>query len=81
MKQAVLDRVEGHIAILIVDNEPLNVPLAKLPREVREGDSLQVELLDGKVVSATVDEGATNAAQARIEEKLKRLRQGQHRRE
>jgi hypothetical protein len=81
MKQAVVDRVEGHIAVLLVDHLPLNVPLDELPRGTKEGSYLQVEIRDGEIVSAMLDEQATNAARARIEAKLERLRQGKHRRE
>jgi hypothetical protein len=78
MKQAVIDRIEDHIAVLIVDNKPLNVPLATLPSGAKEGDYLQVEIQEGAVISATIDTAATEAARKRIAEKLERLRRGDH---
>lgn len=78
MKQAVIDRIEGNLAVLIVDNKPLNVPLATLPAGAKEGDYLQVEMQEGAVISATIDTAAIQEARQRIAEKLERLRRGDH---
>lgn len=80
MEQAMLDRFEGEIAVLLVGaaQRPLEVSRAHLPHDVREGQWLMVELHDDTIVRVTIDTEATAAAQQRIQEKLARLRRGEH---
>jgi prophage tail gpP-like protein len=80
MMKAVIDRFEGRVAVLIVgeDELRLNVPKKRLPRQSREGDWLQVEIQNGEVMSAVMDQEETASAEQRIAEKLARLRQGDH---
>jgi hypothetical protein len=77
---AVIDRFEGDIAGLLVGEQHalINVLRSRLPRHAREGDYLRIEARDGEVISATVDSEATARAKQRIEEKMDRLRRGDH---
>ena len=79
--KAVIDRFEGDLAVLILEGsqERLNVARELLPKKSREGSWLQVEMEDGKVRKAAIDEEQTARAKKRIEEKLERLRRGEHR--
>jgi len=80
MMKVVVDRFEGEFAVLIVeeDEQRLNVPRKLLPEQSKEGSWLQVEIQNGEVVSAVMDEEETANAQQRIAEKLARLRRGDH---
>jgi hypothetical protein len=79
--KAVIDRFEGDLAVLILEGsqERLNVARELLPKKSREGSWLQVEMEDGEVRKAVIDEEQTARAKKRIEEKLERLRRGEHR--
>jgi hypothetical protein len=81
MMKAVIDRFEGNVAVLIVgeDEKRMDVPQKLLPRNAREGYWLQVEIADGEVRSAVIDEEETARVKQRIAEKLERLRRGEHR--
>jgi hypothetical protein len=76
---AVVDRiVDGEHAVLIVGDPPeleVITPVARLPRDVREGHWLEVVLEDGRVVGATIDRAATEAARDRVRLKLEKLRE------
>ena len=78
--KVVVDRFEGEFAVLVVgeDEQRLNVPRKLLPEQSKEGSWLQVEIQNGEVVSAVMDEEETANAQQRIAEKLARLRRGDH---
>jgi DNA polymerase III delta prime subunit len=80
MMKAVIDRFEGEYAILIVgdDEQRLNVSRKLLPKEVKEGNWLQVDIVGGEVSNITVDEPETEKARQRIAEKLARLRKGDY---
>ena len=79
--KVVIDRFEGDLAVLILEGsqERLNVARELLPKKSREGSWLQVEMEDGEVRKAVIDEEQTARAKKRIEEKLERLRRGEHR--
>lgn len=83
MEHAVIDRFEGDLAVLLVGagRQPLDVPRAQLPRQAGPGQWLQIEIADGQLVRAELDPAATEAAQRRIQDKLARLRRGEHLRE
>ncbi len=74
--KAVVDRFEGDKAVLLVGEEQdrLVVPRGSLPAGVKEGQWLQVEVADDRVLSATVDQAETAKRMASIEEKLAQLR-------
>jgi len=79
--KAVIDRFEGDKAVLLVGEEEdrLIVPRASLPPEVKEGQWLQVDVSDDRVLSATIDKAETAKRTKAIEEKLAMLRSGDHR--
>ena len=61
-----IDRFEGKFAVPIVgdDEQRINVLKKLLPKHSREGSWLQVEIQNGEVVSAIIDEEETaNAKQ------------------
>ena len=71
--RAVIDRVEGELAVLLVGDESikLNVPLSLLPVGCKEGDVLNI--------SIERDPEATEQARERVSslmEKLKKKSQG-----
>jgi hypothetical protein len=80
MMKAVIDRFEGKFAVLIVgeDEQRMNVLKKLLPKQSREGSWLQVEIQNGEVITAVMDEEETANAKQRIAEKLERLRRGDH---
>lgn len=42
----ILDRIEGEIAVVELDTEEmLDIPLQLLPKEVKEGDVLEIKIL------------------------------------
>jgi hypothetical protein len=83
MESAVIDRFEGEVAVLLVGTtrQPLDVPRAQLPEHAAPGQWLQIAVENGRVVHAELDPAATKAAQRRIQDKLERLRRGEHLRE
>ena len=80
MMKAVIDRFEAEFAILIVgeDERRMNVLRKLLPKRVKEGQWLQVEILDDQVRNVTIDDQETELARQRIAEKLAALRRGDH---
>ena len=78
MKQAVVDRFEGTITVLLIEGVPFNILRSKLPKGTKEGDYLQVELHGMEVMTVERDDAATEAARKRIADKLDRLRRGDH---
>ena len=78
--KAVIDRFEGKFAVLILgeDEQHMNVLKKLLPRQSKEGSWLQVEIQNGEVISAVLDDAETANARQRIAEKLERLRRGDH---
>ena len=74
--QAVIDRFEGDQAVLLLNDgqDQLIAPLKVLPHGAKEGDWLQIEIKNGEVVSAVIDEEQTSRAKQRIAEKLAKLR-------
>jgi hypothetical protein len=74
--QAVIDRFEGDQAVLLLNDgqDQLIAPLKVLPHGAKEGDWLQIEIKNGEVVSAVIDEEETSRAKQRIAKKLAKLR-------
>ena len=79
--KAVIDRFEGDKAVLLVGEEQdrLVVLRSFLPKNAKEGDWLQVDVEDDRVLSAVIDANETAAAKSRIADKLARLKRGEHR--
>ena len=76
IRKACIDRFEGKLAVLLVDDRPLAFPRSSLPEEAREGDWLQVEIEAGRLVSARIDPEEKKRIAGRIKAKLARLRAG-----
>ena len=74
IKKAVIDRFEGNLAVLLVEEKPRNVLRTLLPKGVKEGDWLEVEFEGERLVSAKVDAEEKERMKQRIEDKLARLR-------
>jgi hypothetical protein len=74
--KAVIDRFEGEKAVLLVGEEQDKLIVLKsfLPKTAKEGDWLNVEVEDDRVLSASIDTGKTNAMKTRIANKLDSLR-------
>ncbi len=82
MQKAVIDRFEEGFAVLLIGedgSQRLNVSRKQLPKGVREGTWLRVELEGEELRSAEIDHEETERAKQRIMEKLERLRRGEHR--
>lgn len=78
--KAVIDRYEGTLAVLILDDtdQPFNVPAELLPPQAKAGDWLEVEIQNGQLLTAVLNDSETTAAAQRIADKLTRLRRGDH---
>ncbi len=78
--KVVIDRFEGDFAVLIAkeDERRLNVLKKLLPQQSKEGSWLQVDVQNGEVISAEMDEEETANAKQRIADKLALLRRGDH---
>jgi hypothetical protein len=74
IEKAIIDRFEGKQAVLLIDEKPLIVLRTLLPDKVKEGDWLDVEIVDGQLRNATIDPEEKARAEARIAEKLAMLR-------
>ena len=61
-----VDRIEGKLAVLVVDGKEEKVPLAKLPKGVREGVYLTAD-------RQAVDTGASDAAAKENRERREKL--------
>jgi Protein of unknown function (DUF3006) len=79
-ESAVIDRFEGRVAVLLVgtDQRVMDVPRDRLPAGVRAGQWLRVQLNGDALIHAELDADATEAARQRIQDKLARLRRGDH---
>lgn len=75
---AVVDRiVDGEVAVLLVGPEEVEriVPLAALPKGVREGMWLFVTFTGDELTHAEIDAAGTTEARKRITEKMRLLRE------
>ena len=79
-ESAVIDRFEGHLAVLLVgtDRRIVDVPRDRLPSGVQAGQWLRVQLDADALLHAELDMDATETARQRIQDKLTRLRRGDH---
>lgn len=79
---AVLDRFEGNLAVVFYDDDPetpVDIERRHFPRrKPKDGTYLKIEKRGDEVISITIDKEATKAARKRIQEKLERLRRGDH---
>jgi hypothetical protein len=79
-EKAVVDRFEGDQAVLLLagGRRQLAVSRSQLPPGIRAGGWLQVEIKDDRLVRALVDPEETEKMRKQIDEKLARLRRGDH---
>ena len=77
MEKAVIDRFEGDVAVLLLQEgeKHLNAPRAALPPGAKEGDWLKVELQGEKVIKAELDPAETAARRQKAIDLLNKLRQ------
>jgi hypothetical protein len=77
-EKAVIDRFEGDKAVLLVGDKPTQLVVEKsvLPKRVKEGTWLKVEIEGGLLVKAEVDAEGMAEAKKRIAEKQAALRRG-----
>ena len=75
MEEAVVDRIEEGIAVLLVgrDEREVSVPVTALPAGTQSGVVLRVTLVNGNLVEAKVDAQATKDRRKRVQAKLDRL--------
>ena len=66
---ASIDRLEGEVAVLLVDGEERHVPRAQLPRDAREGDVVDLATLQ-------VDDAATEALREEVRAARARAQKG-----
>ena len=66
MAELFLDRIEGDVAVLVVDGREVKLPRAALPADAREGDVLQL----------VRDPEATQRAKERVGNLRKKLGEG-----
>lgn len=80
MEQAVIDRIEDGIAVILLGEaeRQVNVPRKQLPKGAREGHWLKVEMAGDQIMRIELDREATETARKLIEEKFERLRRGEH---
>ena len=76
--KAVIDRFEGEFAVLIVGDEEkhMNVLRTLLPKNVDEGQWLNLDIFGGEVKNITINDQETANAKKRISDKLAALRRG-----
>jgi hypothetical protein len=74
--RAVVDRIEGDLAVLLVgdDEREIHVAVAALPEGAEEGSWLRVRVDGDEVEVVELDPDATRAQRDRIDGKLERLR-------
>lgn len=79
-EKAVVDRFEEDKAVLLVgdDERQLVVERSLLPPATQEGQWLRIEVSEGVLVRAEIDEQETEEARARIASKLDGLRRGDY---
>ena len=78
--RAVIDRFESEFAVLIVgdDERRINVLRSLLPKKVKEGQWLQLDIVGDQVQNIVIDAQETERARQRIADKLAALRRGDH---
>lgn len=77
-KRAMVDRFEDKQAVLLIDEKPMVVIRSILPKDTKEGAWLEVEIEEGRVLSAKIDLFETEQSAKRIAEKLSKLRKGNY---
>ena len=75
MERAVIDRIEGELAVLLVgdDEKEFLLPLQDLPSGSEPGVWLKITLDGARVTQAVVDPETTRTRRSRIQEIMNRL--------
>lgn len=68
MKRGIIDRFEGELAVIEINNITIDVPRSKLPPTVKEGDVL---IIDND--KYTVDKNETNKRRREIQNLMDKL--------
>jgi hypothetical protein len=69
LKKGIIDRIEGEVAVIELDNEMINFPLSKLPQDINIGDVIHF-LEDNTIV---INDQATNERKERIKKLMDEL--------
>ncbi|MFC3041771.1 DUF3006 domain-containing protein [Virgibacillus xinjiangensis] len=74
--EAVVDRLEGEYAVLLVepDEAELMIPITELPEGVRDGVWLDVRLEGDMVLDAAIDQEHTEERERKARDLLERLK-------
>ena len=77
-KQYTVDEINDKRIAVLLDREDetkkLDIPLKDIPIKVKEGDIVNIELKDNKIIFAEVDAEATKAAREEVQKLLDELR-------
>ncbi len=74
--RAVLDRIEGRVAVMLVGDEEKRIDLSvdRLPAGAREGDWFKVTVENGQIAGLEPDPDETGRRRSLIQAKLELLR-------
>ena len=75
-EKAVIDRFEEGLAVILIGDglRRINLPVERLPEGTEPGMWVELETVEGEVISVSILEGETIEAQKRIAKKLANLR-------
>ncbi|MED3126630.1 DUF3006 domain-containing protein [Bacillus wiedmannii] len=68
MKRGIIDRFEGDLVVIEINEETIDVPRDNIPSDAREGDVLTI---NGNVY--TIDKNETNKRKREIQELMDKL--------
>ncbi|ANS51930.1 hypothetical protein BT246_66380 (plasmid) [Bacillus thuringiensis] len=68
MKRGIIDRFEGELAVIEINNSTIDVPKSKLPSTAKEGDVLIIE--DG---TYTIDKNETDKKRREVQNLMDKL--------
>ncbi|EJQ91577.1 MULTISPECIES: DUF3006 domain-containing protein [Bacillus cereus group] len=68
MKRGIIDRFEGELAVIEINNSTIDVPKSKLPSTAKEGDVLIIE--DDQY---TIDKNETDKKRREVQDLMDKL--------
>ena len=71
--RGIVDRIEGKIVVIEVEDKMYNVDIEQFNLEIKEGDCVDIEIKDGKVIKMSKDEQATLDRKKYIDELTKNM--------
>jgi hypothetical protein len=77
-ERAVVDRIEdGDLAVVLVGDDEVEhiVPRNELPEGTEAGSVLRVDVEDGRIVNARLDDEDTEQTRQRVDDKMRKLRE------